>query len=556
MRGTILISATVLLLNVAILWVLGVDLFAQGMVVLALAALALVGSVFLWRSRRVFPDRFSFYLCALLLGLFAAFGLLFAAYHQALCNLFGIASIRGATLVCAIPLAMLAVIGVWLAMRDRSWTAPWTATRMALPFALLAALGISAATCYGAFNELVAESSPIRPLLVMDWGHTWDKPVHMVQGPEAIVEFGFPLETDKVRGASGVYGLQVLLTALAQLGHSGLEVGAVQSMKWLVFFTYTALFYLFFSFSRTLFELPVSWALLGSAAVLVFGPIHPEPFQFAYSSFLGFIWSSGGMYHNLPQLLSLALGAAGIFLVLSSIGSRGDAFVAGAVLITGSFFFKPSLYTAAGPAIFLWIPLYERRFEWRKILGYLALLFPIVYAIGYPLLFDVNVKAKSLNPAISPFEVLFHYNRSFAPFIADHPVLRATAIVACSLAAPLFVATVHVKQAAESIWSGRRHALVQWLRERVPHLVLGTIFTLGLGNAILLVEQNSRKWDENFIWVAAAAYQLAIPVLLVMMRGIERRGLRWTAFALFALHLWGGMHHLGLFVRGSFMHPL
>lgn len=549
--GALLASAVLLLLNATLLRVLGFELGEQVVVVLALAVATLAGSAFLWRARGAFPDRVSFLLGGFLLGLVVAGAVLFVLLHREVYLRLGLSSVIGATRVGAAILSIPAGIGAWLVVRGGRWDVSWTATPLALPLTLAAALGIGAATCYGAFGERVAELSGVRASVTADWGNPLDKDVHVIEGPAVIASTGFPLETDAVPGASGVFGFETLLVGLAALGGEGLEVGAIQGMRWLAFAVWAALLYLFFSLSRRLFELTAGQALLVAVAAVLFGPIPPAPFQLRFSAFTGFLWSSGAMYHNLPQLLSVAIGGAGVFLVLSGLERERGAFLAGAVLVSGSFFFKPSLYTAAGPAILLWVPLLGRRLERARVLGLFVLLLPIAVWIVYPHLFEGPVAAKSLNPAIAPFEVLFHHERVFPPLIAGHPVSRALAILVFSLALPLFVLVAHARSVGARLFAGSGSARLARLREHLPHLVLATLLLLGLASALLCVERNSRRWDENFLWAAAAGIQLALPLLVAGVSRVRPPSWRSVGLALLALHLWGGVQHLVLFVRGG-----
>jgi len=551
-RGAMLASAALLLLNAALLRALGFGLGEQAVVVLALVVATLAGSALLWRARGAFPDRVSFLLGGFLLGLVVAGAVLFVLFHREVYSALGLSSVTGASRVGAALLSIPAGIGAWLVCRARRWDVPWTVTPLALPLTLAAALGIGAATCYGAFGERVAEASGVRAPVTAEWGNPLDKPVHVIEGPAVIAAAGFPLEADAVPGASGVYGFETLLVGLAELGGEGLEVGAIQGMRWLAFAVYSALLYLLFAFSRGLFELPTSWAVLVAIAAVLLGPIPPAPFQLEHSAFTGFLWSSGAMYHNLPQLVSVTIGAAGVFLVLSGLRRERSAFLTGAVLVAGSFFFKPSLYTAAGPAIFLWVLLLGRPLGRTRVLGLLVLLGPIAIWMVHPHLFEQSVAAKSLNPAIAPFEVLFHYSRVFPPFIADHRVPRALAILVFSLALPLFVFVAHARSIGKTLAAVGVSARLAWLREHLPHLVLTTLLLLGLASAILFVERNSRRWDENFLWAGAAGIQLALPLLVAGVYRVRPPSWRFVGLALLALHLWGGVQHLVLFVRGGF----
>lgn len=536
-RAAVQLTLLVVLVNAVVLRCLGVLWWNQLALHAELTALTFAGTALLQPWRAHFADRVSLLAASFLVGLLTAALCLFAGLHLAHAWLTKVAA-------CSfVLLGALAVRGIG-GLRQLPHTTPWCRTPIVLPLAAAFALLLSGITCYGAMNVRTAELRPHDPVCAIDWGCRWDKEAHLLQGPLAIAELGFPLPEQAVPDASGAFGLESLLVGCAALQPVPIKVGTVHTAKLLTYACYFALGLLVFNFARSLFALSVPWSLGTAAAFVLFGPIHPEPWQFRYSALVGFLWSSGGMYHNLTQLFSLAVGALGLFLI-ASVGVTGSTFVFGAALVAGSFFLKPALYTVAGPAIVLLLGVQRKHLRASAWFGLLCLITPILFTLVYPRLSGSGLGAP-LDLACSPFSVLFHYNRSFPGWLAEQSWLRAVAIVGCSHAAFLWVTGCALRQ---------RLLRGDW--QFMPaHWLFVSMFVLGQLSSIMLVEDNQRRFHENFLWAGAAATQLALPLLFAAARNLTSSLQRRVSYALIALHLYGGMHHLALFVPGGFMHPL
>ncbi|NQV07306.1 hypothetical protein HQ535_12220 [bacterium] len=128
-----------------------------------------------------------------------------------------------------------------------------------------------------------------------------------------------------------------------------------------------------------------AWAAVAGAAL--FAPINLPLTELSRSSYRGLINASGSMYHNYPQLIVVVLGAAAVAAV--GVAAKGPqrrrpALVSASVFASASFWFKPSLYLALGPALacVAVVLLYRK---WRD-LGLVAAVLglPLAYWVAYP----------------------------------------------------------------------------------------------------------------------------------------------------------------------------
>ena len=88
-----------------------------------------------------------------------------------------------------------------------------------------------------------------------------------------------------------------------------------------------------------------------------------------------------------------------------------------------------------------------------------------------------------------------------------------------------------------------------------------TFFVISVGSSLggpMAITVSIVNWFERRRATALGISQVgfAIGGLLVPLTvlAIEGWGWRWTAFALFGLHLWGGVHHLLLWTVGNLLH--
>jgi len=183
-----------------------------------------------------------------------------------------------------------------------------------------------------------------------------------------IVNHGFPPKKLVYRGC------QIFLVSFNYLLSDFDKVTVAKIYKIISFLFHFFLLYMVMYLGKNFFKLSERGVIYLIIAVILFGAINYPIFQISKSSYLSFIKPTLGNYHNVTQFFSIVIGIGGIILLLFSIEKGFKTFFLGSVLISGSFFFKPSLFVIVAPAIFLLFLLDQDKFSLDKILGYLILL--------------------------------------------------------------------------------------------------------------------------------------------------------------------------------------
>lgn len=490
-----------------------------------------------------------------LTGMIALTGVSFVLFHQPVARSLGLDGLGAAT---RLSLTVVGLAAIPLAGAGRA-TRPAPAARGrngGLALAVLA-LGMSAATIYGVANrpadpfpeeilEAVDEGHPLAGSTLPEWGERGDFQYHLVKLPWQIAQDGLPLHPVE-HAALQVWALS------ASTAFDGYEApDAVQAAKVLsvpIWFSVLAL-------GQFIARRVLGLGRLGSWAtvlgIALFAPINYPWFGTAHSSYLAFITAAGAMYHNAPQLYTVALGMGALALLGAGQTGRvpfGPAFVTAASLTAASFWFKPSLFVVMGPAL-LAAGLIARRGGKRALgLGAAILFLPILFWGLYPRL--LGAPTLPLEWRVDPWA--FYFTRTahrFPAWLSSNGVYLAAAILLLSFGAWVIPLAAWLGRCAGAL---RRQAAAAWRAVRESPMAVTTLVAglLGLAMALLLIEKGGRAAHGNFTWSLSAAYVLALPLLVRLAADLRHRAARWVVAVLFLIHLAAGGLHLWLFVTAD-----
>lgn len=488
---------------------------------------------------------------ALLAGISILTAVATVLFHERIGSLVGLASRPAAARASVILVASAGLI-IWLFTRARPTPKAAAETPVVVWMCLIVgALAMSALTIHGVGNtpdrrmqKLLPKDYPAGAEQAPNWGRAGDYVTHLVLVPADIVKGGLPGELEVAH-----YGVQVwVLSASAPLPSETAILDPLRAAKILAAGVWFALFALGRFVFLNLFGLSPRVSGLGTAALALFAPINVPLFQVARSPYLGLVGSSGGMYHNITQLYSVALGIAALALIGSS--QRGKtlslrAFTYGIGFLVVSAWFKPTLFLVFAPTIGVLALLKMRRRPAAALIGSALLGLPVLAWLVYPVITGAERYSRGI--AFDPVGgyVVFA-GRRFPDWLVSTKWLLALAVLAASFA----VWAVPACSWAARVFRRRRGVDLRQPSYGGPKelsLVLVASLAIGLAIAFLFVEQVDTN-HGNPQWPAAAAYVLALPVLFRLIVEIRSRWWRWVTWGLLALHLWGGLLHLYLVV--------
>ena len=535
---------SLLLINALILKLLGVGFIAQAGILLAAGLLTLSGRVLLGRRGEEVPDSILLLLLSFLIGVVVFTGLNFILLH-----------FRDLTLIRIINFLfylLFLIIGIASRKHLVKGSLKIIISRRNIIYATVLALLMSLTTAYGFLNQLhgkhsrrvlrITDFSPGRE--IPNWGWNKDKQYWLRLFTANIAAKGLP-ETTLYHN-----GVPVFFLSLAQTTSSFSVSSVVRIYKGLSLLFFFCLLYSFAFLGKYFFPTGKNGVTLTLIAVPFFAAINYPLFRLSRSSYLGFFPAGATMYHNITQLMGLTIGVGGIILFLLALNRGRATFPGGCFLIAGSFFFKPSLFSVAVPILIILVLISKRVPLGGKLLGYFFLLIPPLFWKVYPALYPIPKIEVPI--AIQPFRVLFHYAAPHFPRLArDHQFLEGTMILLFSFA--VFVPILMDR--AIGCYLSKKAVLINPLkgwRNHLTEIFFPAVFLCGILSYALLVQDSPQMIHGNLAWGAAVGYLLFIPLLVKLMLGIRIPFLRFFAYGLFCLHLWGGIYHLYRFaVRGT-----
>lgn len=543
------------MVQTVVLWVLRVPLGLQGAVLLSAVWAVAAGAGLVRRPTAGIGDVGARLAVWYLVGMASITGLSYVFFHTSVARLLGLGSPAAATRLSLTVVGLAAlVVGLLRRPEGEAPAEGYGKTPAAL---LILALLLSAATVYGVANStsaprsprVLAQLDPAHPLVsstLPDWGVTGDLRYHLIKRPARIERLGLPLQRAEH------HGLQVWVLS-SSLAFNEFDVAdPVQAAKVLavpVWFSLLALAH--FTGRRVLGLSPwATWA--GVAAVALFAPLDVFRFLEGGLPYRRVINASGEMYHNMPQLYSVAMGmaAAALIGVWGVKGRRPSGpFLLASALVAASFWFKPSLFVVMGPAVLLAGACAGREGRRSTLAAACILAVPVLWWAIYPRWLDVRMIQPSA--AIEPFEFYVGYASGRYPAWISSTVWWATgAVLLFSFAAWAIPVAGWLARAATALRRQGRAALAP-VRQAVLPVVVATALVLGMIMETALVERGSRVTHGNFTWSASAAIVIGLPLLMRLAADLRSAAWRWAFGILLAGHLAaGGLHLWALVVRG------
>ena len=546
---TRLFALTVLAFDIAVLRWVGLSWADQLTFLAALGAWSLTGHLILSRWGRLLPDRLTAYAASAALGMTVHAGLCFVLFHTAVWRRTGLPGSRAAAWTAFAILLVTAFAGAirgWRVPDSRPWIgSPSSAAQMlalASIVALFSAFGVANNEARFDFSEdrhvsvkKLVESgrSPFATRVVPEWGTRQDRWNHTMDGPLRVTELGFPRAF-----AQGFqhHGVESLLAGLSLLrGPFSLERSVAfskpLSLLWLFLLAYWI-----FLIGRATVGLSNGLAVVAAAGVLFYAALNLFVLWGPVTSYR-IAPLSGTLYHNVTQQASLAVGLAGLYLALLALRDRGPTFPIGCLLIAGSSFFKPSLFTLAAPALAVAVAL-QGPSAWRRdvLVGFGVLATTVVLWFAYPRLLHVPMLSAPVKPE------LLAWHRVHAPARIAWPVRNfpdlAVSVLVLSYAGFLLPA-LGLALPWRTVGPRVRAAL------RQPEVVaLTVLFILGLVVGLCLVEDNFRRAHGNLMWAYAVGHFTVFPFLVLGLSRIKETILRRIGWTVYGAHLVSGAWNL------------
>jgi len=540
------LAAAILAVNSLLLFRLGAGFGQQAYSLGAAFLLIMCGLILLGRAGTAIPDPVMRCVAAFGVGMFA-----FAAFNFILLHINNLSFTRIAN---GLFFLFFLILG---SVRRKRLTTGRKGTLISgnnIAWILLLSLVLSFTTAYGFMNEPRGRASRNRVRNwsftfdrgkeIPNWGWNKDKRWYLHRSPAVLSGEGLPEERLQHTGP------QVFWLTLSTLTSDFRVENLVKIYKILSLLFFFCLLYSFAFIAAYFFHCGPIPTALTVLAVPFFSAINYPLFGWSKSSYAGFFTAGPTMYHSVTQLMGMTIAVAGVILYLLAAAEGRPTFPAGCLMITASFFFKPSTFSLLAPGVFVLLFLYRRIRIADRILGLSLLLIPPLFWHFYAAWY--NIPAVKTPIAVRPFAVLFHYARRHFPlFIIRRPFLMGALIVIFSFAVFIPVLIDRLPYFSRKR-RGNFRDLIEKARDHITEIFFAFTLTLGILSYALLVENGPRMVHGNFCWGAAAGYLLFLPFLVKLIFNIRSIFLRAAAFVLFALHLWGGIYHLYRFVaRGK-----
>jgi len=545
-RTALCLAAVPVVVNSLLLIRLGAGLVLQTYSLAAAALMTICGLVLLGEKGKRIPDTIMRFVAGFLIGMITFTALNFIILHINNPNL--------TRAVNALFFLSFLILGI---TRRKQLFPPLprvTVSGANIVWIIFLSLFLSFTTAYGFLNNPRGRASRKHMKSwsfifkpgdnIPNWGWNKDKRWYLYKSPVTLQDQGLPEERLQHTGP------QVFWLTLTALTPDFSVEKMVKIYKILSLILFFCLLYSFAFIADHFFGLGTVPTAVTVFAVPFFSAINYPLFTLGRSSYAGFFTAGPTTYHSLTQLMGIIIGVAGIIMFLLAVAEGRPTFSPGCLLITGAFFFKPTVFSLLAPVIFILFFLYRRVPLPDRVLGLCLLLIPPLfwhfYAAGY------NIPVVKPPIAFQPFTLLFHYaSRHFPPSITARPLLMGTLIVLFSFAVliPILLDRIISRSPSRGKALG---GMIERAQNHIPEIFFTIILVIGVLSYALLIEDGPRMVHGNFCWGAATGYLLFIPFLVKLIFGIRNIFLRVGAFSLFTLHLWGGIYHLYRFtIRGK-----
>jgi len=379
-----------------------------------------------------------------------------------------------------------------------------------------------------------------------DWGCNVDKFAQLIRGTYNIHKEKFP---PKVLSHKGV---QILLFSINYLLEDANPRTITAIFKIISIYFWFSIIYMCCYIGKKVYNLDSIGLLMLTVSVGFLSSVNYPLFNVTRSSYLWLLGSASlGMYHNVTQLFSIAVGLSGVICYLYAIKFGNNIFWLGSLLISSSFFFKPSFFTIVAPIIFILIPFYNQRINVDKIFGYIILiLIPIFWQI-YPRIF--HTQKISLDLIVKP--ITFRIAKQLDKFPSEILNNKYLLILTCLILSYMIFLPILIDVIIRIKLNTLKYIIqnkFDIIRKNIINIFFILIFLSGLLPCLFLVENNPRMTHGNLGWGRQAGYLLLIPLLVNSIVTIENKNIKRVGFIIWGLHIWGGILHLLLFtIKGQ-----
>ena len=308
-----------------------------------------------------------------------------------------------------------------------------------------------------------------------------------------------------------------------------------------------------FLVARFVFGAPVGAALVAVGCGLLYAPLNLS-FLLSHRTMLSNVltYVAGPIQWNLNQLSHLAIGGAGLFLVLLDLARPRRTYAIGCALVAVSLMYKPSLYFVAVPAIGLASLRLGRGFFRADVLLGWALIFAAAACwFAYPRIVGSRAIATPLD---------FGFLTLQAEYVRDYRMLPegwyealgvggVKALILLFVYAALIVPAIALTRGLVGGLERRGAVLAALGRPEV--LAVALMFVWGFASGAVLIENNQFRLCFNFVFGTAAAYTILFTMLVAVIARITKPSLRRLAWTILALHLASGVLNFVMYVSGG-----
>jgi len=242
-----------------------------------------------------------------------------------------------------------------------------------------------------------------------NWGIQGDKPYHLMLMTGDVISKGFPSASFLRRGVQ-------LATMAPAVSKTEFQLhDHVQIFKVLAFYIWFALLFSLYVIGRDSFKLRGAYLAFAVITPVLFAAINYPPWRASGSTYAGFAKPFLGAFHNSTLHLSMVVAMVGFCFVFSYFQKRTESLWLGMVFIALSFFFKPSLFSIAAPALVVVkvLAVVLRQVKHTALFALFPLFLVPLLCNGY--FYFLNFRETKLSPIVRPFMPHFKYARSRLP---------------------------------------------------------------------------------------------------------------------------------------------
>ncbi len=261
-----------------------------------------------------------------------------------------------------------------------------------------------------------------------------------------------------------------------------------------------------------------------------------------------------GYYHNTTIWFSNMLAFSGILLFLKALTKKEKLVFPAALLISGSFFFKPSFFTVLAPVTMVF-SLFIAKKQFRKDVfsGMLMLLIPVIFWFVYPVISGVRSSGMTVGFESFAFlsTVMNNYNL-FPEIVLENELLLF--LIVFFLSFPLLFPIILDSLNSVVFWSRKYFTIrirFNTKRQKVTLFLISLIIPAICQRIFLYEADGSRMFHGNFGWALQSAYLISLPLILFWYRSIKTVSMRSLATVLLFWQLLCGFWKYIMFIEGK-----